>query len=45
MLADQIDRVERGEAPTVAVVRSPEDNVYITFPSSRNSEPAGARAS
>jgi 5,5'-dehydrodivanillate O-demethylase oxygenase subunit len=43
MLADQIDRVERGEAPNVAVVRSPEENVSIAFESSRNVEPAGVR--
>jgi 5,5'-dehydrodivanillate O-demethylase oxygenase subunit len=31
MLAEQIDRVERGEEPTVAVVHDPAENVCITF--------------
>ena len=34
MLAEQIDRVERGEEPTVAVVRDPAKNRIIEFPSS-----------
>jgi 5,5'-dehydrodivanillate O-demethylase oxygenase subunit len=33
MLAEQIDRVERGEDPTVAVVRDPANNVAIEFAS------------
>lgn len=33
MLAEQIDRVERGEDPTLAVVRDPEQNRCIVFPS------------
>lgn len=33
MLAEQIDRVERGEAPTVAVVRDEAQNAMITFES------------
>ena len=35
-------RVERGEPPNVAVVRSPQENVSIAFDSSRNVEPARA---
>jgi len=34
MLAEQIDRVERGEEPTVAVVSDPAKNRIIEFPSS-----------
>jgi 5,5'-dehydrodivanillate O-demethylase len=34
MLAEQIERVERGEEPTVAVVRDPAKNRIIEFPSS-----------
>src|SRR4029078_13136261 len=33
MLAEQIDRVERGEEPTVAVVRDPAKNDIIVFAS------------
>ncbi len=33
MLAEQIDRVERGEEPTVAVVRDPAKNTMIVFES------------
>jgi 5,5'-dehydrodivanillate O-demethylase len=33
MLAEQIDRVERGEDPTVAVVRDPATNEMIEFAS------------
>jgi 5,5'-dehydrodivanillate O-demethylase len=40
MLAEQIDRVASGEEPTVAVVRDPAENVAISFPSSRNFDPA-----
>jgi hypothetical protein len=31
MLAEQIDRVERGEEPDVAVVTDPANNECITF--------------
>ena len=50
MLAEQIDRVERGEEPTVAVVRDPQKNRIIEFASAtkpwrdeRFAEAAGAR--
>ena len=33
MLAEQIERVERGEEPTVAVVRDPAKNAMIAFES------------
>jgi 5,5'-dehydrodivanillate O-demethylase len=36
MLAEQIDRVERGEEPTVAVVRDPAQNACITFGASEH---------
>lgn len=36
MLGEQIDLVERGEAPTVAVVRDPEHNRIIEFENSTN---------
>lgn len=36
MLAEQIDRVERGEAPTVAVVRDPAQNECIRFDASEH---------
>ncbi|MGH6914595.1 MAG: hypothetical protein ACREH3_12925, partial [Geminicoccales bacterium] len=32
MLAEQIERVERGEEPSVAVVRDPAQNRMIEFP-------------
>jgi 5,5'-dehydrodivanillate O-demethylase len=38
MLAEQIDRVERGEEPTVAVVRDPAKNAMITFQSATRPE-------
>jgi hypothetical protein len=31
MLFEQIDRVERGEEPTIAMVRDPKQNDVITF--------------
>ncbi len=34
MLAEQIERVERGEDPTIAVVRDEAENSMITFKSS-----------
>jgi 5,5'-dehydrodivanillate O-demethylase len=38
MLAEQIDRVERGEEPTVAVVRDPAKNAMIRFESATRPE-------
>jgi len=44
MLLEQIDRLERGEDPTVAVVRDPEKNRIIDFPSaSRYAQSAASR--
>jgi 5,5'-dehydrodivanillate O-demethylase len=42
MLEEQISRVERGEFPTVAVVRDPKKNESISFPSM--TRPTGDRA-
>ncbi len=44
MLAEQIDRVERGEQPNVAMVRDPEANRSITFEASSNYPPSAARS-
>ncbi len=43
MLAEQIDRVERGEEPNVAVVRDPAENRIIEFPCSVNYTPPALR--
>jgi 5,5'-dehydrodivanillate O-demethylase len=40
MLAEQIDRVERGEEPTVAVVRDPAKNTMIVFENATPRPPA-----
>jgi 5,5'-dehydrodivanillate O-demethylase oxygenase subunit len=44
MLTEQIERVERGEAPNVAVVRDAEANRMITFDASSNYPPSAARS-